>query len=47
MVFSEPVEPSGKMDDNATVPIISLVIAFSMVFLTPVVYFFLKGVVVR
>ena len=47
MVFSEPAEQSGKMDDNAAVPIVSLIIAFSMVFLTPVVYYFLKGVVVR
>ncbi len=47
MVFSEPDHERKPMDDDAAVPIIGLVLALSMVFLTPVIYYFLKGVVVR
>ena len=47
MVFSEPADNQKQLEDAAVVPIIGLVFALSIIFLTPVIYYFLRGVVVR
>ena len=47
MVFSEPDSEEKAESDTATIPIIGLVIALSITFLSPVIYEFLKGVVVK
>ena len=47
MVFSEPTNEGKRLDDNAVVPIVGLVLAFCIIFLTPLIYYFLRGVVVR
>ena len=47
MVFSEPDNVEKTESDTAAVPMIGLIFALSITFLTPVIYAFLKGVIVR
>lgn len=53
MVFSEPDVSTGslgegaRVNDSAGIPIVGLILALSITFLTPVIYAFLRGVVVR
>jgi hydrogenase-4 component F len=47
MVFSEPDEQKRHFEDKAAIPVIGLISALSIIFLTPVIYYLVKGVVVR
>lgn len=47
MVFSEPAGEEKQFEDSAMVPIVGLGLAFSVFFLTPLVYYFLREVTVR
>jgi len=47
MAFSQPSGESKNLDDNAAIPIVGLVIAFSIIFTTPLIYYLLRGVVAR